>query len=104
MKFCFPTWEESVKHDMYSFAKQVQKQRPKHVIIDCSDQEHPLTPELQAWAKQWVEEPVRNAGVQKVAIVRPANGSHWDTVEIEDANHRRYFDSVAEAEAWLKQY
>ena len=101
MKFEFPTWEESVKHDMYSFAKQVQKQRPSAVLINCSNQEHPMTPELQAWAKEWVEKPIMESGVQKVAVVRPSNDSHWNTIDVDEASHRRYFNSVAEAEAWL---
>ena len=101
MRFNFPTWEEAVKHDMYCFAKQVEKNKPKTLLIDARSLAHQVSPKLQAWALEVVERPAIKAGVQKIAFVKPHDDGHWSNIAVEDQDHKRYFDNIEDAQAWL---
>jgi hypothetical protein len=94
--------DSALKNELLHLASHAQNLGIKKVLIKNEDLGHPISSELQQWAKMSIELPLLAGGVDKIAIVTSKNERVFSLVHAGDTVRKKYFPSEAAARQWLK--
>ncbi|GAA4839225.1 hypothetical protein [Algivirga pacifica] len=98
--------EDTFKTEMQVFAEKVMRYRAKNILVDLSQSDFIVTPDLQDWSEKLLSDVYEKAGTVKQAIVVSADIMALVSVKqsVEDnasAGITEYFPSIEEAEEWI---
>ncbi len=94
--------DSTLKSELLHLASHAQNMGIKKVLIKNEDLGHPISADLQQWAKMSIELPLLAGGVDKIAIVTSKNARVFSLVHAGDSVRKKYFASEADARKWLK--
>ncbi|MBK8505440.1 MAG: hypothetical protein IPL46_26530 [Saprospiraceae bacterium] len=95
--------EATLKNELLLLAAHTQKNAITKVLVHNNELRQPISSEFQQWARNSIELPLLNAGVDKIAIVHPQQEHVFALINNNDTKRKRYFSSVEDATAWLKE-
>ncbi len=95
--------DEILKTELIHLVAAAKKHNVKKILIHNKDLNHPLNGDLQKWAESNIELALLTNGVDKIAIVRPESDHVFALTNHNDTQRKRYFDSDADAMAWLNE-
>lgn len=99
--------EETFKKEVLRHLENVEKLHPNKLLIDTSDFEFVIMPEIHDWHGETISPKYVEAGVKKIAFIVPeelfSQTSIEQTMEEEkdEVLETEYFDSETEALKWL---
>lgn len=93
--------DNALKSELLHLASHARKTGVKKIMIKNESLGHPVSSEVQEWAKGSVELPLLANGVDKIAIVNPNDERIFSLIHRNDTARKRYFSSEDEARTWL---
>ena len=93
--------DNTLKSELLHLAAHAADTGVKKVLIKNEDLAHPVSADLQQWARLSVELPLLAGGVDKIAVVMPSTKRMFSLIHAGDTERKRYFDSEDAARAWL---
>ena len=94
--------DNTLKSELLHLAAHAADAGARKVLIKNEDLAHPVSADVQQWARLSVELPLLAGGVDKIAIVMPATTRMFSLIHAGDSQRKRYFSSEAEARKWLE--
>ncbi|EAY25974.1 hypothetical protein [Microscilla marina] len=108
----FDMSESEFREMLLKWRASVFETKPRLVLVDNREFQYPISPEIQLWMVEHISTPVLEMpGVDKFCFVMPEEFiSHLSITQfteeannVIEKNHIRYFGSLTEAMAWLKE-
>lgn len=93
--------DDCLKTELLHMASAAKQNGVKKILIHNKDLAHPISNDLQNWAHLSVELPLLQAGVDKIAIIKPAGSRSFALTNHHDNERKKYFPTEDSAMKWL---